>query len=103
VSHSLTNKVCLLYRTVDFQFFSASSFYPGRGDTGTTLPASTLPLPAPTPSLPENNVLSISNDEPEVESAEDWLEPLDGPDTEVAGTEPSSGLPESMQIEVRLL
>jgi hypothetical protein len=54
------------------QLVPASSFYPGRGDTGNMLPASTL-------FFTENNETNITGNDSDVESVADWLDDLDDP------------------------
>lgn len=71
--------------------FSASSFYPGRGDTGDTLPASRL-------FLTTDNQPNGTGDVSDVETEADWL---DEPDLEEPGPRGASKFSEAVAIEVR--
>jgi hypothetical protein len=74
-------------------FFPASSFYPGRGDTGNTLQSQPATL-----SLTKDNASNIQGDDSSVESEGDWL---DESELEEAAPRRSSKFSESMLIEVR--
>jgi hypothetical protein len=81
-------KSCLFAKQLTI--FSASSFYPGRGDQGDTLPASRLAL--------IDNQPNGTDDISDVESEADWL---DEPDLEEPGPQRASKFSEAVAIKVR--
>jgi hypothetical protein len=86
-----------VYFTKQFIFFSANSFYPGRGNNGYIFPPST-PKPPFTPLLGRNiHTDGIDNDS-EVEKEGDWHSDEPGP----AGSAPrqASRFSEAVAIEV---
>jgi hypothetical protein len=100
VSRQLTNLVCILYQThKQIFFFSASSFYPGRGDTGNTFPPST-PRPPSTPVLNRNIHADGIDDDSEVEKEGDWHSDESGP--EGSAPQQATRFSEALAIEVCL-
>ena len=80
VSQQLMNLVCLLTKHTNKSFFfSASSFYPGRGDTGNTFPPST-PRPRSTPVLNRDVHTDGIDDDSEIENEGNWHSDDSGPE-----------------------
>ena len=79
-------------------FFSASSFYPGRGDSGNTFPPS-APRPPSTPVLNRNFHADGIDDDSEVEKEGDWHSDESGP--EGSAPQRATRFSEALAIEVR--